>query len=158
MSVTIGSLESRPLRYARASAKRAQEVSLFILGRAGEIVLCSAAISVSFYITMLLALLSNTEPDLLIPFGTMLLLSIGVLWSSLHSLLDKHIELVFPAIVFIPFISAVALVTGMLNAPFSVTLALAGAVAIAGVIVLIPVFLLFQALLPKPRITQATEE
>jgi hypothetical protein len=129
MAVSIGSLESRPLRYVRQGAQRACQLSLFLLERADEIVWYGIAISVAFFLVAYVALLG----DELLVLPT-IFLCIHVLWHAVTQLTDN--QLVFPGVLFLCIIGAIGVTNGLLQPPLFVTLALAVAVALPGVLLL----------------------
>lgn len=128
MAVSIGSLESRPLRYVRQGAQRAYQLSLFLLERAGEIVWYGIAISVAFFLMAYVALLG----DELLVFPA-LFLCIHTLWHAVSRLTDD--QLVFPGVFWLSIVGAIGVTSGLLQPPFSVTLALAVAVALPALLV-----------------------
>ena len=139
MTVTIGTLENRPLHFARRGAQRAYAASMFLLSRAGEIVWHGVVIATAFFLVAYVALLG----DELLVFPAVLL-CLHVLWESVGKLTDN--QLVFPGVFMLSFIGAVGLASGMLQPPFSVTLALAGAVGLAGSVVFILIGFIWETL------------
>lgn len=146
MSVTIGTLEDRPLSYTRRGIQRAYKTSMFLLSRTGEIVWHGVILSIAFALVAYVALGGD---GLLLFLSFMLCLH--VLWMSTHELLDNRFELVLPSIFVLPMFAAIGITNGILQPPFYMSLALAVAVGLAGVAVLLPVFLLSQALFGRKQ-------